>query len=1169
MFKLTLASFVNTALLHTIFFKFGSLTLATENPTNNGCTPDFIKLTISDDLPKNDRSTKVQFFCNNWNSISVYFRLKNTYDEHRFFSIEHASTGNLNYLILTITNVLYINTWNTDVIVLKEPYRNETLNIVPIKIDVKEANDRPTILPQNLLTEVREDVPVGTLVGNFLISDPDDGKFGDLQVGMNTREDIDINEWFEVVKLSNDTIQIRTASVLDADEYWNSQNVIHNERRGPTFTFEVEVRDGGGLKDHSIIEITIIDIGDLKPVCNHQTLTNQTHWTKRGAIVTNLDNFCRARNYMSAVVFFQEVTYSLISDSCKFSDCFKTSSNRYKGFKTTTFNGHTCQRWDSQTPHKHSLNQTDRFPDISVFDAANYCRDPDGEGLPWCYTKNASVRWQFCGIYKCPGVSDCLKTSISSNRYNGFKTTTFDGHTCQRWDSQTPHKHSRNKAHKFPDISVSDAANYCRDPDGEGLPWCYTTDPKLRWQFCGIYKCQGVFDITNNGMVKLQNEVPSDIMNCTLSVRASDKAFPTINATFSLLIEFTKCLSDTDYQNIQWESGTLEQTTWRECPAGYIGQVSRYCTERGYQDPVYNCTKSSIDNIYKKLIEDMKTGQVDIVEVLDELSIATSATYENNTLFIGDIVTAFNILTKIIDVVTVNTTNLENITNAYVQTINNILDESTIQTWKVNINQTGSGADVVLKITDSFVEKILTTSKNITAEISKSNLYLKMGSVQSCSEALSFPEREKGSFLEWARPRKDKLMIDCDSTVESFSGIMYRNLSMIIPSFTSSTKSEDLRVNAPVISFTFYPIIKRQLVNPVEITFQLFNHSLDNARCSFWKDSKSETSQGYWSDEGCRQKIVNKDKDVVVCVCNHLTNFALLMSPSSTKIDEDQSNALSIISMIGCIVSIICVVLCLAIHAFFWRFVKSVRSIIHMNLSCWLVVAYILFLAGINRTENKDVCTLIAVLLHLVFLIIFFGMLTEGCNLSYTVLKPLSSRKPGIPLMIASYVIAVIIVVVSMGVSQLHGYGTEQTCWLSTETGLIWAFLAPVLVVILVNFIIVVLVIRTMCGTTAMSKKSTKGRAKAALRCILILMPLMGLTWGFGALSLNSDTIVFQFIFAILNSFQGLLIFIFHCVMDKKIKDALSKQRYKWLQSLQSFGVPEGKRNKTEDTSDF
>jgi hypothetical protein len=38
---------------------------------------------------------------------------------------------------------------------------------------------------------------------------------------------------------------------------------------------------------------------------------------------------------------------------------------------------------------------------------------------------------------------------------------------------------------------------------------------------------------------------------------------------------------------------------------------------------------------------------------------------------------------------------------------------------------------------------------------------LKMGSVQSCNEALNFPEREKEDVPEWAGPRKDKLLIDC------------------------------------------------------------------------------------------------------------------------------------------------------------------------------------------------------------------------------------------------------------------------------------------------------------------------------------------------------------------------------------------------------------------------
>ena len=35
-----------------------------------------------------------------------------------------------------------------------------------------------------------------------------------------------------------------------------------------------------------------------------------------------------------------------------------------------------------------------------------------------------------------------------------------------------------------------------------------------------------------------------------------------------------------------------------------------------------------------------------------------------------------------------------------------------------------------------------------------------------------------------------------------------------------------------------------------------------------------------------------------------------------------------------------------------------------------------------------------------------------------------------------------------------------------------------------------------------------------------MLLPLLGLTWVFGIMAINKDTIVFQYLFAILNSLQ-------------------------------------------------
>ncbi len=31
--------------------------------------------------------------------------------------------------------------------------------------------------------------------------------------------------------------------------------------------------------------------------------------------------------------------------------------------------------------------------------------------------------------------------------------------------------------------------NYCRNPDNERMPWCYTTDSETRWEYCKVPSC--------------------------------------------------------------------------------------------------------------------------------------------------------------------------------------------------------------------------------------------------------------------------------------------------------------------------------------------------------------------------------------------------------------------------------------------------------------------------------------------------------------------------------------------------------------------------------------------------------------------------------------------------------------------------------------------------------
>ena len=83
--------------------------------------------------------------------------------------------------------------------------------------------------------------------------------------------------------------------------------------------------------------------------------------------------------------------------------------------------------------------------------------------------------------------------------YRGTKSTTKKGDTCQRWDVadeeavHQPREDIRDP-NNFPhDASLSAAENYCRQPSSKPhKPWCYTTNPKIKWDYCDIPTCDDI-----------------------------------------------------------------------------------------------------------------------------------------------------------------------------------------------------------------------------------------------------------------------------------------------------------------------------------------------------------------------------------------------------------------------------------------------------------------------------------------------------------------------------------------------------------------------------------------------------------------------------------------------------------------------------------------------------
>ncbi|XP_052275197.1 adhesion G-protein coupled receptor D1-like [Dreissena polymorpha] len=299
-------------------------------------------------------------------------------------------------------------------------------------------------------------------------------------------------------------------------------------------------------------------------------------------------------------------------------------------------------------------------------------------------------------------------------------------------------------------------------------------------------------------------------------------------------------------------------------------------------------------------------------------------------------------------------------------------------------------------------------------------------------------------------------------------------------------------------------------------------------------------SRSAWDTNGCTLAIQGSNSSM--CVCNHLTNFAILMSPWTENVD---TTALDVISIVGCSISMLGLIITVVVHFHLWRYVRSDRVVILMNLSIALISSYAVFIGGVDRTENKALCTAIAVLLQYIYLVVFFLMLAEGIEIGITVPYVFVTKSRLKWILPAAWALPAVIVGVSMGVTKLEGFGNTKFCWLSMEGGLIWAFVAPAMLTILVNFVVLILVIRTMIRSKTLSEKSRSERSKAGVRCMCVLLPLMGCTWVIGLLYVNESMAWVQYVFAVCNSLQGLVIFVFHCVLNVQIRNALLKRKHR------------------------
>nr|XP_039260814.1 uncharacterized protein LOC120337160 [Styela clava] len=125
-----------------------------------------------------------------------------------------------------------------------------------------------------------------------------------------------------------------------------------------------------------------------------------------------------------------------------------------------------------------------------------------------------------------PRVAECYTGNGAS--YRGTMSHTKSGIYCQKWDSQTPHTHifSRNRR-QFADKGLE--SDFCRKPDTDNIPWCYTTAQRPVFEACDIPKC------TNGGLPKHFAEFGETVGDKKVSRKFGEIGRIKFSANFSMV----------------------------------------------------------------------------------------------------------------------------------------------------------------------------------------------------------------------------------------------------------------------------------------------------------------------------------------------------------------------------------------------------------------------------------------------------------------------------------------------------------------------------------------------------------------------------------------------------------------------------------------------------------
>ncbi|KAM6939527.1 adhesion G protein-coupled receptor L3-like [Xenentodon cancila] len=298
----------------------------------------------------------------------------------------------------------------------------------------------------------------------------------------------------------------------------------------------------------------------------------------------------------------------------------------------------------------------------------------------------------------------------------------------------------------------------------------------------------------------------------------------------------------------------------------------------------------------------------------------------------------------------------------------------------------------------------------------------------------------------------------------------------------------------------------------------------------------------YWCV--CPKGYTNYGNDRTPCSPLNCTGFSTESRPAAMEHRKNSTSplfqhtfGLQVVTKIGLIISLVFLVLSILTFKF-CRSIQGTRTTVHLHLCICLFMADLVFLSGISQIKPESGCRFVAALLHFFFLGVFTWMLLEGVQLYHMVVLVFNATIRPLYLYVTGYGIPLVIVTVS-AIVRPKGYGTDQHCWLSLKDGLIWSFFGPVFVIIILNvFLFITTGWKLAQKFTSLNPDLSKLQKTRAFTVTAIgQVCILHLMWVFGSSLFREDTTVVAYVFTVLNSLQGVLVFIMLCLLSKQVRE--------------------------------